>query len=874
MIGGAPPPLSALPPGPPSMHPPPMPGLQQQQQQPGYQPGMMPPQPFMPPPGGPGLQSPPMGMPGQPPPMPGQPPAPGFPMAPGAQPGFPPGAPGMQPAQKRGIDPDHVPNVVAVVVQDQEKHAGTHYSTSTRANPPLTTSKVTIIDDGQCSPRIMRSTLYSVPTTDEILTNVKIPLALVVQPLAGPNADTDPIPLVDHGADGPVRCRRCKAYLNPGVVFVDGGRRFQCNLCKGVSEVPEHYFCNLDHTGRRHDVSIRPELYLGSVEYAATKDYCARPPEPTGFLFVIDVSYASIQAGMLASACQAIRESLALFPKGLDKDAPSPCKIGIITFDKTIHFYSLAPTLAQPQMMVVSDVTDIFVPLSTGLMASVSQSKDIVELLLERLPHMFANNRETEPLLGPALQAAVLALQSTGGRAMVFSTSLQLVGPGALKKREDVSLLGTDKERTLFAPQDGFHKAIAADCIKYGVCLDLFAFPTSYMDVATLGAMATTTGGALRRYPLFKSSHDGEKLVAEVKYLVQRPLGVEAMMRLRCSAGLRAVDFFGSFNMANTQDVELAGVDADTAITVRIKHDDKLPDNSDVHFQVALLYTTSYGARRIRVHTLSLRTSAQYADVFRCADMDSFLAVIPKMGVRDALGMPLAAVRDKTISALCVGVLACYRKHCTSTNTAAGQLILPEALKLLPAFAASAIRSVAFRAGGDVGSDERMAAMFFLQGISPRGVVPYFYPRMVSVHDILEGDDSPLPPLVRLSYARLREHGAYLLENGQEMYLWLGRAVQAAWVQQVLGAASIQSVDMAMTSLPALANPLSARVRLAIDTLRGDRVPFMKLNVVKQKDVSENAFLRFLVEDKFNDQAAYVDFLCHVHREIQVSGAK
>ena len=32
------------------------------------------------------------------------------------------------------------------------------------------------------------------------------------------------------------------------------------------------------------------------------------------------------------------------------------------------------------------------------------------------------------------------------------------------------------------------------------------------MDVATLGAMATNTGGTLRRYPLFKSTHDGEKV--------------------------------------------------------------------------------------------------------------------------------------------------------------------------------------------------------------------------------------------------------------------------------------------------------------------------------------------------------------------------
>lgn len=42
----------------------------------------------------------------------------------------------------------------------------------------------------------------------------------------------EPIPLIDNGEDGPIRCRRCKGYINPGVAFIDGGRRFICNLCK------------------------------------------------------------------------------------------------------------------------------------------------------------------------------------------------------------------------------------------------------------------------------------------------------------------------------------------------------------------------------------------------------------------------------------------------------------------------------------------------------------------------------------------------------------------------------------------------------------------------------------------------------------------
>ena len=68
-------------------------------------------------------------------------------------------------------------------------------------------------------------------------------------------------------------------------------------------------------------------------------------------------------------------------------------------------------------------------------------------------------------------------------------------------------------------------------------------------------------------------------------------------------------------------------------MTIRMRHDDKIADNTDIHFQVALLYTTSYGARRIRIHTLTLRAGSQYADFFRGADMDAILTVIPKIGM-------------------------------------------------------------------------------------------------------------------------------------------------------------------------------------------------------------------------------------------------
>eukprot|EP00955_Chlamydomonas_euryale_P035993 350293-Chlamydomonas_euryale.AAC.2 len=55
--------------------------------------------------------------------------------------------------------------------------------------------------------------------------------------------------------------------------WVDSGRRFRCNVCGQLNDVPPEYFCSLDGEGRRADAAQRPELSCGTVEYIAPAEY-------------------------------------------------------------------------------------------------------------------------------------------------------------------------------------------------------------------------------------------------------------------------------------------------------------------------------------------------------------------------------------------------------------------------------------------------------------------------------------------------------------------------------------------------------------------------------------------------------------------------
>ena len=70
------------------------------------------------------------------------------------------------------------------------------------------------------------------------------------------------------------------------------------------------------------------------------------------------------------------------------------------------HMYSnIKGALTQPQQMTVGDVNDMFVPLVDGFMVNAEESEAVIDSLMEQIPQMFSETRETETILGPVIQA-------------------------------------------------------------------------------------------------------------------------------------------------------------------------------------------------------------------------------------------------------------------------------------------------------------------------------------------------------------------------------------------------------------------------------------------------------------------------------------
>eukprot|EP00775_Hariotina_reticulata_P004086 gene4086-4333_t len=827
-----------------------------------------PPAPFgVPPPGGPpGMPSPgAMRSPG-PMPMPGGPVGgPGF----GPAPPGPMGPPSRQ-AMSAKIDPTQIPRPVVQQSQEVlvfETRVPGPVGQAAHTNPPSSTSRFIVRDRGSASPRLLRSTLNMVPATNELLNNSGMQFAVAVQPLALPDPEDDPVVVVDLGELGPIRCGRCKAYMNAYMRWADGGKSFICNFCGASNPCPELYFNYLGPDGRRRDALERAELSCGSYEVVATKEYFVRPAMPVIHVFVIDVGHAAVASGATAATCQCIEQVL----DSLQGD--DSVLVGIITFDSTVHFYNVTKGQAQPQMLVMADVGDVYAPMSTQLLAKLNDCREQLAELLSSIPNMFATAAGAESCGAAAIEAAVELLKPSGGKVHAFLSSLPSTGTKALRMRDGNANIGDKEKQQGLLPQDNTYLTLAMQAADYNVCIDVSLLVQTYTDVATLSCLTHTTCGSLYHYCPFNPLMDQDQLLNDLKWNMNRPQGLEAILRVRVSNGLDVDGYVGSFYKPpnSPTDLYLPAIDCDKALVARLVLTEKLPANSEVYVQCALLYTTTDGARRVRISTLALPTSDQMGAVFKGADLDSQLATLTRQVAASLPGNTSHAAKELILNRI-TSILAAYRKYC-ATSSSSVQLILPEALKLLPLYSLALHKSAVLRP--DVRQDERALWLATLMGASCGRIMGLLHPRLFAVHNLLRTGSMPpngmLPESLVLSSEVLDSGGLYLLDNGADLLLYVDQEADQGLVQDLFALPNMESLLRVPQPLP-LSQHTNANSQLLFELLtavRLNRCAFMRLRIAKKGDPYYPSFVNLLVEDRSTAGMSYVEFLCHVHRQIQ-----
>ncbi|XP_029452417.1 LOW QUALITY PROTEIN: protein transport protein Sec24B [Rhinatrema bivittatum] len=712
-----------------------------------------------------------------------------------------------------------------------------------------------------CSPDLFRCTLTNVPQTQALLNKAKLPLGLLLHPFR----DLTQLPVITSSTI--VRCRSCRTYINPFVSFIDQ-RRWKCNLCYRVNDVPEEFMYN-PLTRSYGEPHKRPEVQNSTVEFIASSDYMLRPPQPAVYLFVLDVSHNGVESGYLSIVCQSLLENLDKIP------GDSRTKLGFITFDSTVHFYNLQEGLSQPQMLIVSDIDDIFLPTPDSLLVNLHESKELIHDLLSALPNMFINTRETHSSLGPALQAAFKLMSATGGRISVFQTQLPSLGAGHLQSREDPNQRSSTTVVQHLGPATDFYKKLALDCSGQQTAVDLFLLSSQYSDLASLACMSKYSAGCIYYYPSFHHIHSpaqAEKLQKDLKRYFTRKIGFEAVMRIRCTKGLSIHTFHGNFFVRSTDLLSLANINPDAGFAVQMSIEENLADTSLACFQTALLYTSSKGERRIRVHTICLPVVNSLSDVFAGADVQAITCLLANMAVDRSVSSSLPDARDALVNAV-IDSLSAYSS--TLSNLQQTTVIAPNSLKLFPLFILALLKQKAFRTGTSTRLDDRVYAMCQMKNQPLIHLMKMIHPNLYRIDRLTEEsaihvNDSvvPQPTLQQLSVEKLTREAAFLMDCGSIFYIWVGKNCDNNFIKDVLGSPNYASIPQKMTQLPELDTLLSERTRAFISWLKESRPLNPVLHVIKDDSTAKADFFQHLIEDRTEAAFSYYEFLLHIQQQI------
>ncbi|ESO87063.1 hypothetical protein LOTGIDRAFT_210457 [Lottia gigantea] len=713
-----------------------------------------------------------------------------------------------------------------------------------------------------CNPEVFRCTLNAMPQTSSLLNKARLPLGILIHPFK----DLSQLPVIQSSVI--VRCRSCRTYINPYVHFVDS-RRWKCNLCYRVNDLPEEF--SFDPVTKTYgDPQRRPEIRSATIEFIAPSEYMLRPPQPAVYLYLLDVSFNAISTGYLNLFCQTLLDELDKIP------GDSRTQIGFLCYDRSLYFFNLSEGLSQPQMLIVPDLDDVFLPLPDELLVNLHESKELISDLLNNLPSLFEGNMETGSALGAALQAAYKLMHPTGGRITVMQTVLPTVGQGALQLRESSSQTSA-KNIPHLGPATDFYKKLALDCSAQQIAVDLFMLNGQYADIASLSCISKYSAGCIYYYPSFhtiKNIPVTEKYEADLRRYLTRKIGFESVMRIRCTRGLSIHTFHGNFFVRSTDLLSLPNINPDAGFGMQMSIEDTLAEASTVCFQAALLYTSSKGERRIRVHTLCLPVTNHISEVYSSADQQAIISLLAKMAVDRSLTSSMGDARDALMNA----AIDCIGSYSTQLNSSQkmGAVVLPHSLRIVPLFILGLLKSTGFKGNTNTKTDDRVFALQQFKVLPISYLLQSIYPSLYPVHNITEqsevvksGTSVRMPPLIQLSSANIDRHGVYVMDTGESVYMIVGGSVSDTFCQNVLDKPNFMSIPDTMSDLPEMENPLSIDLRNFINYLLDCRPNGSTFLVMRDDSKARHLFYQHMVEDRTESSMSYYEFLQYLQQQIK-----
>ena len=805
------------------------------------------------------------------------------------------------PDQNYSINPSQIPrpNQYDEIYLNNEKLP--IYETNISTTPPHPISFFSAKETQNSSPRFIRATLNSLPLSQSLLNETNLLFGLCIQPFAEVPDYEEPIPKAQTG-NTIFRCKQCKSYINNkyNICYSQQNKQVAvCNLCQFENEfdldkpgVKNEYFNN--------DYSECPELVKPTIDFIAPNNFKSSKLFTPHYLFMIDITENSYTMGLPSYVINSIQINLDSFHNAENSF------IGFALYDvKNIYYFYVEKN--DVRLSIMGDNVDPFCPLSMKkLFLNISEQKEQIEKLIERINNFISEkntgvpnvrgHRQISSISGAAIKSGVDALMENGGRVMLFTPNPCQHGFAACAPRESFNKEKEPQKANPFFPQHELLVELGHKAANNRIVVDQFIFMSTLYDISTMSIVSNLSGGHIEYYnysmdPIAINAMY-EKLHFDLTRILTRPNYYDCRFMLRFSVGIDCVEILGPFNKKLGEAFQLGGCDPDYCYYYNMRLNETFKSGQKVDIQLVVLYNDNYSNSYLRIFNTSLETTNEVGKIFNNAEVNAIAkAMIYKeisLMFRTDLNNVKKNLEDKVINSFK------YYRVKEKSDTANNQLILPISIRYLPLYIDSFLKT------GILSNQNRPEMVNYILYIINKllrepiySSMKFLYPKFYRIDDI-EGPQVnnnksikieniglinekyniiQKPLLLRLSKDVIDFDCAYLIDNGNFIYLFIFNGIEGNFYNDLFGVPTYEEAkNIGVTNLDEEnQSDLNQRLINIVSQLRkenGGNYQPLRIIFLEENGINNHLLTDLLKEDKIDIYDNYPSYLCYIHKEI------
>ena len=729
-----------------------------------------------------------------------------------------------------------------------------------------------------CSKEYLRSTINIFPKYESQLNQLKIPIGVIISP-SSIYTKKGEFPLISYGEDNEVpRCKNenCKAFVNPFIKIIDNDK-WQCNICNAVNKMEDNFYKNDE------EKEAKIELNNGSYEFLLNKSYWKnnRPPNKLNYYFVIDISYKSIESGFAQCSLEIIKDCL-INNYFYNYDS-FPIKICLITYDTSVHFYSINEKSNQFTMYCTNENNekDLFVPtFRDNLLVSLKENKNKFVQIIESIQNNIYNQstqkekkEKNATKIYEAIKCVNLLGNSLGGKILVFS--------GSDLKNLEIMNDKKDENDNEYEKEKGYDKNLERGGKKLGqlgidvtynsFSINVFQASDEFCKILTINQMCDNSNGNLYFYKNFNSELHYKNLYNQIKRILTNETQLEGTLKLRISNGYYINEYITSVLLYNRRLFVFPTHDSDEKYIVQLSMltqeelaERKIINDIDdyIYMQSCLLYSHGDGTRRMRVHNLCLPISTNNKDIFDSIDPEFLACFLAQKSSHLIFKYKNIEKSMNKIENQFVNMIKEYFNAQEYNNKNLNEDIYKLILLFL-----GVMKLCIFNPKKISGilNDIDLCNFFRLKIVrmTVEEILCFIYPRIYLLDNILNLEQEDFPDTVNDSLEGINQGNLFLVDNGFYLTLYCKKNLDKNICKNLFGEDDYNNINFLEINENNVLegenkeNGIGIKIKNLVEYIREGKSLYQNLIFVFEGINDENFLKEILVEDNFNKAYPY-----------------